>query len=115
MFTPSFTPRSEHSLLLEEWRGEQRISPQEITSPPWDKIRPWGTTSPRGQSLPLGAKLRVGISMYKNNCQHKTSNRSMELESCGTVIKFHTTCRQVCQMVYFNTKNPNLDIFLSRF
>jgi hypothetical protein len=28
MFTPSFTPRGEHSTVyVEEWRGEQRISP----------------------------------------------------------------------------------------
>jgi hypothetical protein len=42
MFTPSFTPRD----CLGEWRGEQRISPQRITSPPGDKNQPWGTTSP---------------------------------------------------------------------
>jgi hypothetical protein len=30
---------------LEEWRGEQRISP------PGDKIHPWGTTSPLGSKF----------------------------------------------------------------
>jgi hypothetical protein len=34
---------------LEEWRGEQRISP------PGDKIHPWGLC------LPLGVKLRRGL------------------------------------------------------
>jgi hypothetical protein len=35
---------------LEEWRGEQRISPPGDNFTPGDKIHPWGTT------LPLGAK-----------------------------------------------------------
>jgi hypothetical protein len=43
-----------HPFCLEEWRGEQ------IISPPGDKTHPWGTTSPLDQSLPLGAKLRMG-------------------------------------------------------
>jgi hypothetical protein len=49
MFTPSFTPGVNTLYSLEEWSGEQRISP------PGDKIPPWG------QSLPLGAKLNMGL------------------------------------------------------
>jgi hypothetical protein len=58
MFTPLFTPRGEHSLgttYLEEWRGEQIISPQGT------KFTPGGQLRPLGQSLPLGAKLRMGL------------------------------------------------------
>jgi hypothetical protein len=47
---------------LEEWRGEQ------IISPPGDNFTPRGQNSPLGdnftpggQSLPLGAKLRMGL------------------------------------------------------
>jgi hypothetical protein len=47
---------------LEEWRGEQRISP------PGDNFTLRGQSSllgnnvaPGGQSLPLGAKLRMGL------------------------------------------------------
>jgi hypothetical protein len=32
--------------VLEEWRGEQRISPPGIPSPLGDKIHPWGTNLP---------------------------------------------------------------------
>jgi hypothetical protein len=54
-----FAPRGE---LVEEWRGEQRISPpgdnftrRGQNSPPWDNF------APVGQILPLGAKLRMGL------------------------------------------------------
>jgi hypothetical protein len=41
------TPPGVNTLYcLEEWRVEQRISPQGIASPPRDKIHPWGTASP---------------------------------------------------------------------
>jgi hypothetical protein len=43
---PFFTLRGEHSLLFRRKRGDQRISPQGITSPLGDEIHPWGTTSP---------------------------------------------------------------------
>jgi hypothetical protein len=60
MFTPSFTPGSEHSLLFKRMEGQaMNFNP---TSTQGDKIHPWGTTSPWGsQSLPLGAKLRMGL------------------------------------------------------
>jgi hypothetical protein len=52
MFTPSFTPRGEHSLLcVEEWRGEQRISP------PGDNFTPWGQNSPLGDKFAPGVKV----------------------------------------------------------
>jgi hypothetical protein len=46
---------------LEEWRGEQRISP------PGDNFTPGprGQLRPRGQSLPLGA--RMGLWQLKNS------------------------------------------------
>jgi hypothetical protein len=50
-FTPSFTPRGEHSLLFRRMEGEQRISP------PGDNFT-WG------QSLPLGDQLRMGLFFY---------------------------------------------------
>jgi hypothetical protein len=60
MFNPSFTLRDEHYIYyLEEWRGEQRISP------PGDKIHPGGQIRPWGQSLPLGVKLRMGIGVRR--------------------------------------------------
>jgi hypothetical protein len=49
MFTPSFNPGDEHSLLIRRMEGKQRISP------PGDNFTPWG------KSLPLGSKLRMGI------------------------------------------------------
>jgi hypothetical protein len=48
MFTPSFTPRGKHSLLL---RRIENVNPQGINSPPGDKIHPWGTTSPLGSKF----------------------------------------------------------------
>jgi hypothetical protein len=47
-FTPLFTPGVNTLYCLEEWRGKQRISPQEITSPLGDKIHLRGTTSSLG-------------------------------------------------------------------
>jgi hypothetical protein len=47
--------------FLEEWRGEQRISP------PGDKIHPWGTTSP------LGAEFAPRDEV-KNGPQHHAGN-----------------------------------------
>jgi hypothetical protein len=46
-FTPSFTLRGEH-YCLEEWRGEQRISPPGDNFTPMGQIHPWRTTSPLG-------------------------------------------------------------------
>jgi hypothetical protein len=56
MFTPSFTPTGEHSLLFRQKNGgaNREFHPKGITSTPGDKIHPWG------QSLPLGARLRMG-------------------------------------------------------
>jgi hypothetical protein len=51
---------------LEEWRGEQRVHPQGITSPLVDKIHPWGSKfAPRGEDKngPLG-KLKTWIFFY---------------------------------------------------
>jgi hypothetical protein len=45
MFTPSFTPRVEHSLLFRRIEGKQRISP------------PGDNFTPRGQNSPLGVKV----------------------------------------------------------
>jgi hypothetical protein len=67
-FTPSSTPRGKH-YCLEEWRGEQRISPPGATSPlPRGQIHPWGTTSPlgdnftpRGQIHPWGTNSPLGV------------------------------------------------------
>jgi hypothetical protein len=58
MFTPSFTPRVNTLYCLEEWRGEQRISP------PGDNFTPGGLIRRWGQSLPLGAKLRMGLNFF---------------------------------------------------
>jgi hypothetical protein len=64
MFTPSFTPMGEHSLLFRRMEG--RI---ENFTTLGDKFNPRGQNStlgdnfaPGGQSLPLRAKLRMGLS-----------------------------------------------------
>jgi hypothetical protein len=58
MFIPSFISRT----LLEEWRGEQSISPPEDNFTLRSKKYLLGDIfAPRGQSLPLGAKLRMGL------------------------------------------------------
>jgi hypothetical protein len=48
---------------LEEWRGEQRISPpaDNFTPIQGTKFTPGGQLRPWAQSLPLGAKLRMGL------------------------------------------------------
>jgi hypothetical protein len=48
MFTLSSPLGVKTLYYLEEWRGEQRISP------PGDKIHPWGTTTPLGSKLIMG-------------------------------------------------------------
>jgi hypothetical protein len=59
MFTPSFTPRDEHSPLFRRTEGQNRISPPGDNFTPGDKIHPWRW------SLPLGAKFRMGLSFVK--------------------------------------------------
>jgi hypothetical protein len=45
---------------VEEWRGEQRISPpQEITSTPGDKFHPYWTT-PLGSKFPPSGEVKNG-------------------------------------------------------
>jgi hypothetical protein len=49
MFTPSFTPRGEHS-LLKNGGANREFHPQGIASLPGDKIHPWGSKfAPRGE------------------------------------------------------------------
>jgi hypothetical protein len=54
MFTPSFTPRGEHSLLFRRMEGQTESHPQRTKFTPGGQIRPWG------QSLAPGVKLRMG-------------------------------------------------------
>jgi hypothetical protein len=63
MFTPSFTPRGEPSLLF------RRMEVTQIISPPGDNFTPRGQISPMGENFApgvkvclLGAKLRMGLS-----------------------------------------------------
>jgi hypothetical protein len=71
MFTPSFTPRGEHSLLFRRMEGKQMISlPRDnLTSrgknsplgdnfTPGGQLRPWGTTSPLGDNFAPGGQFR---------------------------------------------------------
>jgi hypothetical protein len=49
MFTPSFTPRGEHSLLFRRMEGQtENFTPGEIFAP-------------RGQNLPLGDNFAPGV------------------------------------------------------
>jgi hypothetical protein len=48
---------------LEEWRGEQRISPL------------GDNFTPRGQSSPLGAKLRMGLWIIRGDCSYWSWDR----------------------------------------
>jgi hypothetical protein len=62
MFTPLFNPGVNTLYCLEEWRGEQRISPPEDNFTPRGQNSPPGDNiAPGGQSLSLGAKLRMGL------------------------------------------------------
>jgi hypothetical protein len=63
MFTPSFTPRGEHSLFFKELRGKQIISPRGNNFTPGGQLHPWGTTSPLGVKVCpyIGEKLRMGL------------------------------------------------------
>jgi hypothetical protein len=63
MFTPSFTPRGEHSLLFRRMEGRsENFTPQGITFPlGGQKSLLWDNFAPGGQSLPLGTKLRLGL------------------------------------------------------
>jgi hypothetical protein len=60
MLTLLFTPGMNTLYCLEEWRGEQRISP------PGDKIHPLGTTSPLGSKFAPRGEVKNGpqISTY---------------------------------------------------
>jgi hypothetical protein len=66
MFTPSFTPRCEHSLLFRRMEGRTEFPPEGTKFTPGGQLRPWG------QSFPLGAKLRMGlwrrISRFQTRC-----------------------------------------------
>jgi hypothetical protein len=67
MFTPSFTPRGQHSTVRTNRGANKELHPQGITSHLGDKIHPWGTTSPLG----LGAKLRftnVAMKPFVKKC-----------------------------------------------
>jgi hypothetical protein len=46
---------------LEEWRGEQRISPPGDNFTPRGQNHPWGTTSPLGVKVFPRVKLRMGL------------------------------------------------------
>jgi hypothetical protein len=46
---------------LEEWTGEQRISPPgDNFTPPGDKIHPWGTASPLGSKFAPRSEVKNG-------------------------------------------------------
>jgi hypothetical protein len=51
---PIFHPQGWTLHCSEEWRVEQRISTQGITSPPGDKIRPWGLNFAPGGEVKNG-------------------------------------------------------------
>jgi hypothetical protein len=55
MFTPSFIPRGEHSLLFRRMEGQT----ENFTC--GDKIHPWGTKfTPEGENSPLGDNFARG-------------------------------------------------------
>jgi hypothetical protein len=54
MFTPSFTPRGEHTLQFSRIEGSTENSPQGITSPPQ------GTTSPLGSKFAPRGEVKNG-------------------------------------------------------
>jgi hypothetical protein len=54
MFTPSFTPRGEHSLLF------RRMGGQTENFTPGDNFTPRGQNSPWGTNSPLGSKFAPG-------------------------------------------------------
>jgi hypothetical protein len=50
---------------LEEWRGEQRISPPGDNFNPRGKIHPWGTTSPLGVKVFPRGEVKNGPLLIK--------------------------------------------------
>jgi hypothetical protein len=62
MFTPSFTPKGDHSLLFRVMEGRTyNFIPRELLHPQGTKFNLGGQLRPWGQSLPPGAKLRMGL------------------------------------------------------
>jgi hypothetical protein len=59
MYTPSFTPRDEHSLCLEEWRCEKRFSHPGDNFTLREQNLPLETTSPLGANF--DPQLRMGL------------------------------------------------------
>jgi hypothetical protein len=61
MFTPSFTPRGEHSLLVRRMEGRtENFIPQGITTPPGDTVHPWGTSSSLGSKFAPWGEVKNG-------------------------------------------------------
>jgi hypothetical protein len=54
-FTPSFSPRGEHSLMFRRMEGQTEFHP------PGDNFTPRGQNSLLGPTLPLEVKLRMGL------------------------------------------------------
>jgi hypothetical protein len=68
IFTLSFTPGVEHSLLFRRMEGQtenftpgDNFTPKGQNSPLGDTFSPLGTTSPLGLKIAPGAKLRMGL------------------------------------------------------
>jgi hypothetical protein len=61
MFTLSFTPRGEYSLLFRRMEGRtENFTPGDNLTPRGQNSSLVDNFAPGGQSLPLGAKLRMG-------------------------------------------------------
>jgi hypothetical protein len=59
IFTPSFTPRGEHSLLFRRMEGRTETSPQVINSPLGDKVHYGGLLHLLGSKFAPREKLRM--------------------------------------------------------
>jgi hypothetical protein len=89
MFTPLFAPRGEHYTVIEELRVEQRISPQEIKTPP-------------GQNLPMGDNFAPGV---------KVCPLRMAI-SCAGLLNYLKIF--ILQFRYFKQK-PNTIVFAHKY
>jgi hypothetical protein len=80
---------------LEEWRGEQRISPpgDNFTPPQGTKFTPGEHFRHWGQSLPIGAKLRIGL--WRRGLVVVSPPSSDETGAMGREIESHQGMHRV--------------------
>jgi hypothetical protein len=64
MFTPSFTPRGEHSLLFRRMEGQPESFTPRDNFTPWDKVHHWRTTSPLGSKFAPRVKVKNGPNYF---------------------------------------------------